>query len=84
MLPVALYVTVTYDGCMTHTTRKGNLAITDPDDPDIQLTVVGLPHSIGLFTVDRDTDQRVIIALGTAQLDALQAEIQRLRQAKGI
>lgn len=83
-MPVALYVTVTYDGCMTHATRKGNLAITDPEDPDVQLIVANLPHSIGLLVANRETDQRAIIALGTAELDTLLAEIHRLRQLKGI
>ncbi len=65
-------------------TRSGGLEIADWLDRDVALTILPALQSgapcIRLLAVDRDTDQRVEIHLSTDELDALAAEVLRLRE----
>lgn len=64
--------------------RTGTAPIVSPIDSDCMLYVVDDRTEITLRAVDRDSDQRVHVTFRTEQLDELENQIRRIRQARGI
>jgi len=69
---------------MSTRTRKGSLTIRDYTGEDREVTVIPGAASVVFLVVDKAADQRIEIYLGAAELDELEAEIQRLRAERGI
>lgn len=69
---------------MSTRTRKNNLRITDTFTTDRTLTITPGAVTITLLTTDRHTDQHAEVVLSATELDELAAEIQRIREERGI
>lgn len=65
-------------------TRSGSLELDSALNPECRLIVSDETYGIRLIAVDRDTDQRVHVYLGSQRLDELEAEIRRIRTERGI
>lgn len=68
----------------TTRTPGGSLEISDTFDSGRRLYITPNQVTIALLAVDRDTDQRVTVIFGAAELDALAAEILRIREERSI
>lgn len=63
---------------------SGTAPIVSPIDSDRMLYVFDEHTGVALNAVDRENDQRVYIVLRTEQLEELENQIRRIRQARGI
>lgn len=65
-------------------TQAGNLRIRDNLDITKHMTISGEAAGIMFTSVNTDTNERVSIYFGGAELDALAAEILRIREERSI
>lgn len=65
-------------------TNSGNLQIEDTFFSDKKIVIIPAASTIELLILSRSSGSRVYIALGPAELDALAAEILRIREERGI